>query len=39
MIKAENLSFGYDDKDLYHTIDFTLEPGRHCALIGSNGTG
>lgn len=39
MIKAENLSFGYDDKDLYHTISFTLEAGRHCALIGSNGTG
>ena len=24
MIRAENLSFGYTDKDLYHTISFTL---------------
>ena len=39
MIKAENLSFGYDHRDLYRKISFTLEDGRHCALIGSNGTG
>ena len=39
MIKAENLSFGFPEKDLYKNISFTLEAGRHCALIGSNGTG
>ena len=39
MIKAENLSYGFPDKDLYKQISFTLEDGRHCALIGSNGTG
>lgn len=39
MIKAENLSFGFPDKDLYYNISFTLNPGDHCALIGSNGTG
>lgn len=39
MIKAENLSFGFPEKDLYQKISFTLEEGRHCALIGSNGTG
>ena len=39
MIRAENLSFGYSDRDLYKKISFTLEDGRHCALIGSNGTG
>ena len=39
MITAENLSFGYSDRDLYKKISFTLEDGRHCALIGSNGTG
>lgn len=39
MIKAENLSFGFPEKDLYQNISFTLETGRHCALIGSNGTG
>ena len=39
MIRAKNLSFGYSDRDLYKKISFTLEDGRHCALIGSNGTG
>lgn len=39
MIKAENLSYGFPDKDLYRKISFTLDDGRHCALIGSNGTG
>lgn len=39
MIKAENLSYGFPDKDLYNKISFTLNDGRHCALIGSNGTG
>ena len=39
MITAENLSFGFPDKDLYKDISFTLTEGRHCALIGSNGTG
>ncbi len=39
MIKAENLSCGFPQKDLYEKISFTLEEGRHCALIGSNGTG
>ena len=39
MIKAENLSYGFPDKDLYDRICFTLEDGKHCVLIGSNGTG
>lgn len=39
MLKAEKLSFGFAEKDLYRDISFTLEDGRHCALIGSNGTG
>ncbi len=39
MIKAEKLSYGFPDQDLYHEISFSLQPGRHCALIGSNGTG
>lgn len=39
MIKAEKLSYGFSQKDLYDKIYFTLEEGRHCALIGSNGTG
>ena len=39
MLKAENLSFGYLDNNLLDHVSFSLEPGRHCALIGSNGTG
>ena len=39
MIKAEKLSFGYPQQELFHNLTFSLENGRHCALIGSNGTG
>ena len=39
MIKAEQLSYGFPQKDLYDKISFTLEEGRHCALIGSTGVG
>ena len=39
MIKAEKLSYGFPEKELYKNISFTLEEGQHCALIGSNGTG
>ena len=39
MIKAENLTFGFQSNDLFQNISFSLEENRHCALIGSNGTG
>ena len=39
MIKVENLSFSFPDKDLYHNVSFTIEEGQHCALIGTSGTG
>ena len=39
MIKAEKLSYGFPDIQLYNEISFALEEGKHCALIGSNGTG
>ena len=39
MIKAEKLTFGYNSTLLFQNISFTLEENRHCALIGSNGTG
>ena len=39
MIQVEELSFGFTAKDLYKDISVTLEAGKHCALIGSNGTG
>lgn len=39
MIKVENLSYSFPEKDLYKEISFTIENGQHCVLIGSNGTG
>lgn len=39
MIKVEELSYSFPEKDLYKNISFTLEDGQHCAFIGSNGTG
>ena len=39
MIKAEKLSFGFSGSYLFQNISFHLEENRHCALIGSNGTG
>jgi ATP-binding cassette, subfamily F, member 3 len=39
MIKVENLSYSFPEKELYHKISFTLEAGRHCAFIGTSGSG
>jgi ATP-binding cassette subfamily F protein 3 len=39
MIKVENLSYSFPQKDLYNNISFTLEAGQHCAFIGTNGSG
>nr|WP_302598559.1 ATP-binding cassette domain-containing protein [uncultured Cellulosilyticum sp.] len=39
MIKIENLSYGFPQKELYHQISFTLEEGQHCAFIGVSGSG
>lgn len=39
MIKIENLSYSFKDKDLYKNISFTLEDDKHCAFIGTNGSG
>ena len=39
MLKIENFSYGYPQKDLYHNISFTLEKGQHCAFIGVSGSG
>jgi ATP-binding cassette subfamily F protein 3 len=39
MIKVENLSYSFPQKDLYKKISFTLEPGNHCAFIGTSGNG
>lgn len=39
MIKVDNLSFSFPQKDLFHDISFTLEDGQHCAFIGTSGSG
>lgn len=39
MIKVNNLSYSFPQKDLFNKISFTLEDGHHCVLIGSNGSG
>jgi ATP-binding cassette subfamily F protein 3 len=39
MLKIDNLSYSFPQKDLYNKISFTLEYGEHCAFIGTNGTG
>jgi ATP-binding cassette subfamily F protein 3 len=39
MIKIDNLSYSFPQKDLYNNISFTLQAGQHCAFIGTNGSG
>ncbi|HEX9027199.1 MAG TPA: ATP-binding cassette domain-containing protein [Clostridium sp.] len=39
MIKINNLSYSFPNKDLYNNISFTLEDDEHCAFIGSSGSG
>ena len=39
MIQVEKLSYEFPDKELYKDVSFTLEDGKHCVFIGSNGTG
>ena len=39
MIKVDNLSYSYPQRDLYKDVSFTLEEGQHCAIIGASGSG
>jgi len=39
MIKVENFSYSFPQKDLYNNISFTIEDGQHCAFIGTSGSG
>lgn len=39
MIKVDNLSYSFPQKELYNNISFTIEDGEHCAFIGTNGSG
>ncbi len=39
MIKVDNLSYSFPQKDLYNKISFSLDAGQHCAFIGTSGSG
>jgi ATP-binding cassette subfamily F protein 3 len=39
MIKIDNLSYSFPQKDLFNNITFTLDDGQHCAFIGTSGSG
>lgn len=39
MIKVNDLSYWFSEKDLYNKISFTIEENQHCAFIGISGTG
>ncbi|WFA07800.1 ATP-binding cassette domain-containing protein [Tissierella sp. Yu-01] len=39
MIKVDNLSYSFPQKDLFNNISFELEYGQHCAFIGQSGIG
>ena len=39
MIKIDNLSYSFPQKDLYNKISFTLQDDQHCAFIGTSGSG
>ncbi len=39
MIKIDNLSYSFPQKDLYNKISFKIEDQQHCAFIGTSGSG
>ncbi len=39
MIKVDNLSYSFPQKNLFDNISFSLEDGEHAALIGTSGSG
>jgi ATP-binding cassette, subfamily F, member 3 len=39
MIKVDNLSYSFPEKNLYNNISFTLQDDQHCAFIGTSGSG
>lgn len=39
MLKVDNLSYSFPQKDLFNKISFELLDGQHCAFIGSSGIG
>lgn len=39
MLYVKNISFGYNEKTIIKNIDFTIDKGRHIAVIGESGCG
>lgn len=39
MLKIDNLSYSFPQKNLYHKISFELNDNQHCAFIGPSGIG
>jgi ATP-binding cassette subfamily F protein 3 len=39
MLKVNELSYSFPQKDLYEKVSFELTEGQHCAFIGSSGIG
>lgn len=39
MLALKNVSFGYTEKTILHTINFTVKKGQNIALIGESGCG
>jgi len=39
MLKVNELSYSFPQKDLYDKVSFELTEGQHCAFIGSSGIG
>ncbi len=38
-IRLENISFGYEDREILHNITFTIPPEKISALVGASGSG
>ena len=38
-IRFQNVDFSYQDKQLFHNLDFEIKPGEHVALVGASGSG
>ncbi len=39
LLVAENLSFAYEGRELFHDVEFLLAPGDRLGLLGANGSG
>lgn len=39
LLELNQIEFNYSDKELYKSVCLKINPGEHCVLVGSNGTG